>query len=72
MLYFLYYYCGLLTLVMKKIILLLIFLVQIAGYGQVIENFTDTDISIDPTWYGNLSAFKVESGKLRSAKSEIN
>ena len=72
MLYFLYYYCGLLTLVMKKIVLILIFSVHIAGHGQVMENFTDTDISIDPTWYGNLSAFKVESGKLRSAKSEIN
>ncbi|MBC7389984.1 MAG: lamin tail domain-containing protein, partial [Opitutaceae bacterium] len=57
---------------MKKIFLILNFLMCISGYGQVIESFTDNDFNTDPTWYGNLSAFNFESGKLRSIKPEIN
>jgi len=40
--------------------------------GQVIDDFDDADITMDPAWNGNLSAFVGINGELRSNYSTVN
>ena len=40
--------------------------------GQVNDSFSDNNITDNPIWFGNLNDFKIEEGKLLSAKAEIN
>jgi hypothetical protein len=51
---------------MRNTLLLLMVVFFYLGHGQVTDNFTDGDLSQNPTWSGNVGKFTVENEMLRS------
>ncbi len=57
---------------MRNTLLLLIVGFFYFGHGQVTDNFTDGDLSQNPTWSGNIAKFTVENEMLRSNSGTSN
>lgn len=50
----------------KHSLLLFLFILPLLCYAQVADDFSDDDLTTNPTWFGDLQYFVVENGKLRS------